>query len=40
MRDFFFVDKISNIFWGCLKFLKFYLGVGEMLGRSVRMKKK
>ena len=42
---FFWVAKISNMFWGCLKFLIyfFFLGGGgerEMLGPSLRMNKK
>ena len=37
---FFWVAKISNIFWGCLKFLIFFWGEGQMLGPSLRMQKK
>ena len=37
---FFWVAKFSNIFWGCLKFLIFFLGEGQMLGPSLRMQKK
>ena len=34
------VAKISNIFLGCLKFLIFLWGEGQMLGPSLRMQKK
>ena len=37
---FFGVAKISNIFLGCLKFLIFFGGEGQMLGPSLRMQKK
>ena len=37
---FFWVAKISNIFWGCLKFLIFFFGERLMLGPSLRMRKK
>ena len=40
MRDIFGVAKISNIFWGCLKFLIFFGGEWQMLGPSLRMQKK
>ena len=36
----FWVAKISNIFSGCLKFLIFFWGKGQMLGPSLRMQKK
>ena len=36
---FFWVVKISNIFLGCLKFLIFFWGEGQMLGLSLRMQK-
>ena len=38
--DIFWVAKISNIFLGCLKFLIFFGGEGQMLGPSLRMQKK
>ena len=37
---FFWVAKISNIFLGCLKFLIFFYGEGQMLGPSLCMQKK
>ena len=37
--DIFCVAKISNIFWGCSKFLIFLVGEGQMLGPSLRMQK-
>ena len=37
---FFWVAKISNILLGCLKFLIFFWGEGQMLGPSLRMQKK
>ena len=40
MGIFFWVAKISNIFLGCLKFLIFFGGEGQMLGPSLRMQKK
>ena len=40
MEDIFWVAKISNIFLGCLKFLIFFGGEWQMLGPSLRMKKK
>ena len=36
---FFWVAKISNVFFGCLKFLIFFGGEGQMLGPSLRMQK-
>ena len=40
MGVFFGVAKISNIYFGRLKFLIFLGGEGYMLGPSLRMKKK
>ena len=40
MGVFFGAAKISNIFLGCLKFLIFFGGGGQMLGLSLHMKKK
>ena len=40
MGTFFWVAKISNVFWGCLKFLVFLGGEGQILGPSLRIKKK
>ena len=44
MVDFWGVSKISNIFFGCLKFLIFFFGGGggewSMLGPSLRMEEK
>ena len=37
---FFGVAKVSIIFLGCLKFLIFFGGEGQMLGPSLCMKKK
>ena len=34
---FFWIAKISNIFLGCMKFLIFFWGEGQMLGPSLRM---
>ena len=39
MWDIFGVAKISNIFWGCLKFLIFFWGEWQMLGPSLHMQK-
>ena len=40
MGVFFWIDKISNIYLGCLKFLIFLGGEGKMLGPSLRLQKK
>ena len=40
MGDIFRVAKISNIFWGCLKFLILFWGEWLLLGPSLPMKKK
>ena len=40
MEDIFAVAKISSIYLGCLKFFIFLGGEWEMLGPSLRMKKK